>query len=71
MRNRLGPQTAILDGWGRWHGAYATSYAHDSHDLIVYGADPQDMLLAVNCVLADLFRSYYNSHNFRKGSSHG
>ncbi len=50
-RNRLGPQTAIIDGWGRWQGAYATSYAHDSHNLVVYGADPDEMALAANTVV--------------------
>lgn len=50
-RNAQGPQTAIIDGWGRWRGAYATSYAHDSHNLVVYGADPRDMALAANAVV--------------------
>jgi adenine deaminase len=50
-RSSLGPQTAIIDGWGRWQGAYATSYAHDSHNLVVYGADPADMALAANTVI--------------------
>ena len=50
-RSSLGPQTAIIDGWGRWQGAYATSYAHDSHNLVVYGADPAEMALAANTVI--------------------
>lgn len=51
-RSAIGPQTAIIDGWGRWRGAYATSYAHDSHNLVVYGADPAEMALAANTVIA-------------------
>ena len=50
-RSDAGPQTAIIDGWGRWQGAYATSYAHDSHNLVVYGADPEEMALAANTVI--------------------
>ncbi len=50
-RSEAGPQTAIIDGWGRLAGAYATSYAHDSHNLVVYGADPQDMAVAANAVI--------------------
>jgi adenine deaminase len=51
-RNELGPQTAIIEGWGRWGGAYATSYSHDSHNLVVYGHDPDEMALAANTVVA-------------------
>ena len=50
-RSQLGPQTALIEGWGRWRGAYATSYAHDSHNLVVYGADPVEMALAANTVI--------------------
>ena len=50
-RNDLGPQTAIIEGWGRWGGAYATSYSHDSHNLVVYGHDPDEMALAANTVI--------------------
>lgn len=40
------PQTVILKDLG-WHrGTMATTIAHDSHNLIVAGHDPQDMLLA-------------------------
>jgi adenine deaminase len=51
-RSERGPQTAFIDGWGRWRGAYATSYAHDSHNLVVYGGDPDDMRVAANAVIA-------------------
>jgi adenine deaminase len=50
-RSDLGPQTALIEGWGRWQGAYATSYAHDSHNLVVYGSDPKEMALAANRVI--------------------
>ncbi len=50
-RSQIGPQTAIIEDWGRWRGAYASSYAHDSHNLVVYGADPREMALAANTVI--------------------
>jgi adenine deaminase len=50
-RSQVGPQTSFIDGWGRLKGAYATSYAHDSHNLVVYGADPDEMALAANTVV--------------------
>ena len=25
---------AVIEGWDRWGGAFATSYSHDSHNLI-------------------------------------
>jgi adenine deaminase len=45
------PQSAIIDGWDRWRGAYASSYSHDSHNLVVYGCDPEEMALAANTVI--------------------
>ena len=50
-RSQIGPQTAIIEDWGRWRGAYASSYSHDSHNLVVYGADPAEMALAANTVI--------------------
>ena len=50
-RSTVGPQTAFIEGWGRMKGAYATSYAHDSHNLVVYGVDPKEMALAANAVI--------------------
>ena len=44
------PQVAIIEGWDRWRGAYASTYAHDSHNLTVFGADPAEMALAANTV---------------------
>jgi adenine deaminase len=49
-RSDRAPQTAIIEGWDRWGGAYASSYSHDSHNLVVYGHDPAEMALAANTV---------------------
>ena len=50
-RNNPKPQTAIIEGWDRWGGAFATSYSHDSHNLVLYGHDPPEMALAANTVI--------------------
>jgi adenine deaminase len=50
-RNDPKPQLAIIEGWERWRGAFATSYSHDSHNLILYGHDPAEMALAANTVI--------------------
>lgn len=47
-RTRLG----FLTGWGNWKGAFATTVAHDSHNLTVFGSDPRDMAAAANAVIA-------------------
>ena len=47
-RTRVG----FLTGWGRWRGAFATTLAHDSHNLTVFGADPVDMAAAANAVIS-------------------
>ncbi len=47
-RTRLG----FLTGWGRWKGAFATTLAHDSHNLTVFGSSPRDMTAAANAVIA-------------------
>ena len=41
------PTMALLRGLGLRHGAMASSIAHDSHNIIVAGHNPADMLLAV------------------------
>ena len=46
------PQLGILDDWGHWHGALATTVSHDSHNLTVFGRDPADMAAAANAVTA-------------------
>jgi adenine deaminase len=46
------PRAALLSGWGNWTGAVATTIAHDTHNLVVFGRDPDDMALAANTVIA-------------------
>jgi adenine deaminase len=46
------PVLGILEGWGQWHGALATTIAHDSHNLVVFGRDPADLAAAANAVIA-------------------
>jgi adenine deaminase len=41
----------VLEGWSNWRGALATTVAHDSHNLIVYGRDPIDMAVAANAII--------------------
>ena len=42
-----------LQGYGLKRGAVATSICHDSHNIIVVGADPADMAFAANRILDD------------------
>jgi len=46
------PQIAMMDGWGEIRGAVATTYSHDSHNLVVLGRAPQDMAVAANALIA-------------------
>ncbi|WP_315928719.1 adenine deaminase [Mesorhizobium sp. SP-1A] len=46
------PVVGILDDWGQWQGALATTISHDSHNLTVFGRDPADMAAAANAVIA-------------------
>ncbi|GAN54359.1 adenine deaminase [Tanticharoenia sakaeratensis] len=54
--NRYGasstPGLGVLEGWGRWEGAFATTILHDSHNLAVFGRDPADMAAAANALIA-------------------
>ena len=50
-RHAAKPQLALLQGWGELRGAIATSYSHDSHNLVVLGRDPHDMALAANMLI--------------------
>jgi adenine deaminase len=45
------PVLGVLQGWSTWHGALATSVAHDSHNLVVFGRDPADLAAAANAVI--------------------
>ncbi len=51
-RHEAKPQIALLEGWGELQGAIATSYSHDSHNLVVLGRSPQEMALAANTLIA-------------------
>jgi adenine deaminase len=44
-------QCAIQQGIGRMRGAIATTYSHDSHNLVVLGGTPGDMQLAANTLI--------------------
>jgi len=46
-------QMALVSGWGdTWDGAIATTVSHDTHNLVVFGRDPEDMAVAANAVIA-------------------
>ncbi|GES51575.1 adenine deaminase [Rhizobium sp. NBRC 114257] len=45
------PVIGILEDWGHWIGALATTISHDSHNLTVFGRDPADMAAAANAVI--------------------
>jgi adenine deaminase len=52
---RIDPITrvALISGWGvEWRGAVATTVSHDTHNLVVFGRDPDDMAVAANAVIA-------------------
>jgi adenine deaminase len=54
-RHGLAPATpvmGVLRGWGEWSGALATTVAHDSHNLIVFGTDAESLAAAANAVTA-------------------
>ncbi|MDB6453528.1 adenine deaminase [Falsirhodobacter sp. 20TX0035] len=44
------PSLGVLDDWGCWTGAIATTVAHDSHNLCVFGHDPVAMAAAANAL---------------------
>jgi adenine deaminase len=46
------PHAALLSGWGHWTGSVATTVAHDTHNLVVFGRDPHEMAMAANHVIA-------------------
>lgn len=54
--NRYGgqatPRLALLEEWGTWHGAFAATISHDSHNLTLFGKGAEDMALAANTVHA-------------------
>ncbi len=46
------PSVAFIQGFGVKKGAFASSVAHDSHNIIAIGLDDQDITDAVNAVIA-------------------
>ncbi len=44
------PRIAYLGQWGKWHGAFATTVSHDSHNLTLFGGNEADIALAANTV---------------------
>jgi adenine deaminase len=46
------PRTGFLRGWGVWHGAFGTTVSHDSHNLTLFGSDPQDIAVAAEVLIA-------------------
>lgn len=44
------PVLGVLEGWGNWSGAIATTVAHDSHNLVIFGRDPADMAAVANAL---------------------
>lgn len=51
-RHDATPKMALLEGWGELRGAIATSYSHDSHNLVVLGCSPADMVVAANQLIS-------------------
>lgn len=45
------PVLGVLQGWSTWRGALATTVAHDSHNLVVFGREPADLAAATNAVI--------------------
>ena len=54
--NRYGenepPGLGILEGWGDWSATIGTTILHDSHNLAVFGQNPEDMALVANTLIA-------------------
>ena len=46
------PRIGLLQQWGQWQGAFATTVSHDCHNLTVFGGNSADMALAANAVIA-------------------
>lgn len=45
------PAVAFIKGFGLKHGAFASSVAHDSHNIIAIGTNNDDILAAVNEII--------------------
>ena len=46
------PMGVLLADYGTWDGAIATTVSHDTHNLVVFGTDPDEMAFAANQVIA-------------------
>jgi adenine deaminase len=44
------PVVAPIGDWGTFSGCFATTVAHDSHNLVLFGRDPEDMAVAANAL---------------------
>jgi adenine deaminase len=44
-------QKALVEDWGDLRGAVATTYSHDSHNLVVIGLKPEDLQAAANAAI--------------------
>lgn len=51
-RHKAPVQLALLEDWGTFAGAIASTYTHDSHNLVVIGGNPADMAAAANRLVA-------------------
>lgn len=47
------PQVATIKGFGLKQGAFASSVAHDSHNIIAVGCDDQSIVKAINAVIRE------------------
>lgn len=45
------PQVAFIRGFGLKNGAFATTIAHDSHNLLAVGTNDTDLTDVVNCII--------------------
>jgi len=50
-RHESRPQVALQEGIPQLKGAIATTYLHDSHNLFVIGASPEDMKIAADALI--------------------
>lgn len=46
------PAVAFIQGFGLREGAIASSVAHDSHNIVAVGCDPESLMRAINAVIA-------------------
>lgn len=49
---KTAPALAFIRGFGLREGAIASSVAHDSHNIVAVGCDPESLARAINAVIA-------------------